>query len=207
MNGKGSTAGGGSGSGSAASAFVDFLLTAGALKRLPRAGWRLAGIMDCESVADHTFRVALVALVLGELVEGVDRLKLLQMAVLHDLPECMLTDLPSTAVQAIGRQAKQRAERAAWLQMLPACQPAEEWSALWEEFEAGQSIEAKLARAADKLDMLLQAYEYERAGFADLESFWGEGALQDHGLEPVRLMFAELRRRRGELESRCSGAQ
>lgn len=207
MNGKGSTAGGGSDAGSDASAFVDFLLTAGALKRLPRAGWRLAGIMDCESVADHTFRVALIALVLGELVEGVDRFKLLQMAVLHDLPECVLTDLPSTAVQAIGRQAKQRAERGAWLQMLPACQQAGEWSALWEEFEAGQSVEAKLARAADKLDMLLQAYEYERAGFVDLESFWGEGALQDHGLEPVRLMLAELRRRRGELESRRSAAQ
>jgi putative hydrolase of HD superfamily len=207
MNRKGSTAGSGSDAGLTASGLVDFLLTAGALKRLPRAGWRLAGILDCESVADHTFRVALIALVLGELVEGVDRLKLLQMAVLHDLPECILTDLPSTAVQAIGREVKQRAERGVWLQMLPACQQAQKWSALWEEFEAGQSIEAKLARAADKLDMLLQAYEYERAGFADLESFWGEGALQDHGLEPVRLMFAELRRRRGELESGYSAAQ
>jgi len=179
--------------------FVDFFLSAGAMKNLPRTGWRLAGIRDCESVADHSFRVALIALVLGELVKGVDRDKLLRMALLHELPESMVTDLPLRAVQLIGREAKQRAEREAWEALLPPGRQLDQWRALWEEFEAGRTPEAKLTRAADKLEMLLQAYEYERVGYRNLESFWGAENLQDYGFEPLRAIFEELKRRRAGL--------
>jgi len=185
--------------------FIDFLLAAGAMKNLPRTGWRLAGIKDCESVADHSFRVALIALVLGELVEGVDRDKLLRMALLHELPESIVTDLPLAAVRVIGREVKQRAEREAWTQLLPPGRQLDEWRALWNEFEAGESLEAKLTRAADKLEMLLQAYEYERVGYRDLDSFWEEGSLQDYGFEPVRAILAELERRRTALAGKRTG--
>jgi putative hydrolase of HD superfamily len=181
---------------------VDFLLAAGALKNLPRTGWRLVGVTDCESVADHSFRVVLLALLLGELVEGVDRGKLLRMAVVHELPESIVTDLPPKAIQVIGRDVKQRAEREAWARLLPPGQQLDEWRALWEEFEAGRTQEAKLARVADKLEMLLQAYEYERAGYRDLDEFWKGDSLEDYGFEPVRAIFAELERRRALIKAR-----
>ena len=182
---------------------IDFLLEAGAMKNLPRTGWRLAGIKDCESVADHSFRVVLVALVLGELVEGVDRGKLLRMALLHELPESLVTDLPLRSVQLLGRDAKRRAERDAWSQMLPPGKARDEWRALWEEFEDGRTLEARLAKAADKLEMLLQAYEYERVGYRNLDDFWKGVDVWDSGIEPVRAILAELARRRGEVIGPC----
>lgn len=175
---------------------VDLLLAAGSLKNLPRTGWRLAGIRDCESVADHSYRVALIALLLGDLIAGLDRERLLRMAVLHDLPESVVTDLPTRAVELIGRATKQRAERDAWGKILPADQVLDEWRALWDEFEGGVTIEAKLVRMADKLEMLLQAYEYERAGFRNLDDFWNGTRLPDQGSELVRAILDELTRRR-----------
>jgi len=185
-----------------ASAIVDLLLAAGRLKNLPRTGWRLAGIKECESVADHNFRVALIALLLGELVEGVDQGKLLRMAVLHDLPESVTTDLPLAAVKTFGREAKQQAERDAWRQLLPPGGQLDEWLDLWEEFEKGESVEARLARAADRLERLLQAYEYEGAGRRNLEGFWREDVCRDLEFEMVRSIFGELRKRRAGLASR-----
>jgi putative hydrolase of HD superfamily len=178
---------------------VDFLLSAGAMKNLPRTGWRLAGIKDCESVADHAFRVALLALVLGELVEGVDRDKLLRMALLHELPESLVTDLPRRSVKLLGGDVKWRAERDTWSQLLPPGQVRDEWRALWEEFDAGQTLEARLAKAADKLEMLLQAYEYERVGYRNLDDFWDNTDLSDSEIEPVRAILADLVRRRGQV--------
>ena len=52
--------------------------------------------------------------------------------------------------------------------------------------------------------MLLQAYEYQRMGYRDLDDFWRGGEFEDFGFEPVRAIFAELERRRGELnDARC----
>jgi len=178
---------------------VDLLLSAGAMKNLPRTGWRLAGIKDCESVADHSFRVVVIALLLGDLIEGVDGDRLLRMAVLHDLPESVVTDLPLRAVRAVGRDAKRRAEQNAWEALLPADRVLDQWRDLWEEFEEGVTLEARLARAADKLEMLLQAYEYERTGFRNLDDFWDGDLLQGHGDGLIRAVEAELRRRRQEL--------
>ncbi len=179
---------------------VDLLLSAGAMKNLPRTGWRLAGIKDCESVADHSFRAALIALLLGDLIEGVDRDRLLRMAVLHDLPEATVTDLPLRAVQSMGRDVKRKAEQDAWTRLLPEGGVLDEWRALWEEFEGGLTVEARLVRVADKLEMLLQAYEYERTGFRDLDDFWDGELWQDQDHELVQAIGDELRRRRQELE-------
>ncbi len=178
---------------------LDLLLAAGQLKKLPRTGWLLAGVQRPESVAEHSFRVALLALLLGELVEGVDSDRLLRMALLHDLPESLLTDLPLRAVQLVGRDAKRQAERAAWDRLLPAGTQLDSWRALWDEFEAGETLEAKLARAADKMEMLLQAYEYQRAGCRNLDDFWQNSDLPGDAPELVTALLNELERRRAAL--------
>ena len=184
------------------SAWLDLLLAAGVMKNLPRSGWRQVGITDSESVADHSFRVIVIALLLGELIEGIDRGKLLRMAVLHELPESRLTDLPLSAVNLLGRDAKYRAEDHAWDDLLPADGRLDEWQMLWREFEAGRSPEAKLTRAADRLELLVQAYEYERSGRRNLDEFWETKELEQSEFGPVRALTGELLRRRGRLRTR-----
>jgi putative hydrolase of HD superfamily len=180
------------------SSYLDLLLYAGRLKNLPRTGWRLVGIKDCESVADHSYRVILIAMLLGELINDVDQLKLLKMAVLHDLPESMVTDLPLAAVQVIGQEEKKRAESQAWDVLLNGNASLEGWRALWQAFEAGETIEAKLVKIADKLEMYIQAYEYQRAGFQDLDSFWHELELDDPVFRPIKELVGELFDRRAQ---------
>ncbi len=183
-------------------ALVDLLLSAGSLKNLPRTGWRLAGIRECESVADHSYRVALIALLLSDLNHGLDRDRMLRMALLHDLPESIVTDLPSQAVDLIGRATKRRAEQDAWVRLLPAGSVLDEWRASWDEYENGVTAEAKLVRAADKLELLLQAYEYERAGSRNLNDFWDGEYWQDSDADVLRAIAAELRQRRKHLDDR-----
>ena len=65
------------------------------LKLLPRTGWLQRGVHNAESVAEHTFGVATLALLIGDTVEGLDRGKLLAIAMLHDLAEALLSDLPA----------------------------------------------------------------------------------------------------------------
>ncbi len=186
----------------ATGALLDCLLAAGSMKNLPRTGWRLAGIKECESVADHSFRVVLIALMFADRGQDLDRFKLLKMAVLHELPESMVTDLPLRTVEVLGREAKYEAERQAWGRLLPAGPLLDDWQALWEEFEAGKTKEAKLVRAADKFEMLLQAYEYERTGYRDLQSFWGEENFRNFDLELLGTLLEELELRRAELGNR-----
>src|SRR5262249_35443720 len=84
-----------------------------ALKLLPRAGWLQRGMTGAESVADHSFGVAILALLIGDQVAGAERGKLLAIALLHDLAEALLSDLPATARRLIGAEAKRAAEQRA----------------------------------------------------------------------------------------------
>ena len=71
---------------------VKFLEITGMLKRTPRAGWVDVGIYQPESVADHTFRTAVLCMLYADM-EALDSLKLLRMALIHDLPEALIGDL------------------------------------------------------------------------------------------------------------------
>ena len=73
-------------------ALVDFLFEAGFLKRLARSGYAHLGSGE-ESVADHTCRTLFVAYVLGQLSDGIDMGRLLEMCLFHDFPEARLGDL------------------------------------------------------------------------------------------------------------------
>jgi transcriptional regulator with XRE-family HTH domain len=80
-----------------------FLIEAGHLKRTPRAGWPIAGVRDPESVAEHSYRTAVIAYVLA-VMEGANADRAAALAVFHDVPETRSTDIPSTrqAVPADG---------------------------------------------------------------------------------------------------------
>jgi putative hydrolase of HD superfamily len=97
------------------------------------------------------------------------------MAVLHEVGEARLGDIPQTAGRWLGESAKDRAEDRAVCDLLePLGEP--EYRELWQEFAAGASREARLVRAADKLEMMIQAWEYEQAGVHTLEEFFANPA-------------------------------
>ncbi len=153
---------------------VDFFTEAGKLKRLPRTGWVESGVPDPESVADHSFRVALIALVLAD-ARGFDSLRVVRMALIHDLAEAETGDLTPTQKEA-AHEAARRAEDEAMGRLIGDLPEAiqEEYRDAWREFSEFATDEARLVRDADKLDMVMQASEYQKAGGdrARLMRFW-----------------------------------
>jgi len=71
---------------------LDFLIVAGRLKTIPRTGWVDSGVGEPESVADHSFRTALAAMILSDSM-GLDTCKVMRMALLHDLAEAETGDI------------------------------------------------------------------------------------------------------------------
>jgi putative hydrolase of HD superfamily len=157
---------------------VDLFLETMTLKRMPRTGWGMRGVSHVESVAEHSFGVAFVALALAEVLNGgqegptLDREKVLVMALLHDLAEVRLTDLPVTAVRLIPGEVKSRAEAQAMADLLAPLPGNGGLRALWQAFEDRTSPEGQLVRDADKLEMMVQCLRYEQGGARGLDEFW-----------------------------------
>ena len=144
---------------------------AGALKQVRRRGWVLRGVTEPESVADHSFRTALLALVLAR-DDSFDRGRCVAMALVHDLAEAVVGDI--TPYDGISREEKRRREREA-LSRLADNLGDTELLELWEEFEAGETAEARLVRQLDVAETILQAHEYRDATDQDLSEFRRRG--------------------------------
>jgi len=158
----------------------EFLEHAYRLKRTPRAGFWYYGVKDPETVAEHIFGVTLLVYILGSTLKeegmNLDLEKALKMAVIHELGEALIGDIHLESRRYIGK-AVDEGERKAFYDMvskLPQTLRDEAFS-LYKEFEEGLTQEAKLVRALDKLDLLLQAYIYEKSGYKNLENFFQEG--------------------------------
>ena len=143
-----------------------FLYEMGQLKRVKRSGWWIAGVKDPESVAEHTFRTAVIAYLLARL-EGVDTGKTVLMALFHDMPETRTND----AHRIVRRYAKwDEVDRKAvdeQSKRLPN-EMATQMATLFEEFEKEASPEAKVVRDADLLECIVQAREYQALGYRDV---------------------------------------
>ena len=132
------------------------------LKEVVRAGWKRVGLPHPESVAAHSWGVALLALL--RCPPALDRHKLLAMAVLHDLAEVRVGDL--TPHDGVTREEKHRREGEA-MDALLAHRP--DLRAIWDEAEAGVSAEARFLKQLDKAEMGMQAERYAEHGFDTAE--------------------------------------
>ncbi len=169
------------------------------LKQLPRTGWLLAGVTQVESVADHSFAVAILALGLAETINAdwaasaldkpLDVDRVIKIALVHDLAESILTDLPKRSAELLGREVKHAAEARAMAQLLSDLPNGDLYRLLWAEYDNNSSAEARLVRDADKLEMVHQALCYERRGQRNLEEFWQEHTWQ---YEVSKLLFEHL---------------
>lgn len=138
---------------------LDFLRAAEALKVNVRSAHTSAG--QQESVAEHTWRLCLMAMVLQPSVPEVDFARLVRICIVHDLGEAIGGDIPAPeqARRAESGQGAKAADERRDLVQLVAPLPAalrEEILGLWDEYEAALTPEARLAKALDKLETILQ---------------------------------------------------
>jgi putative hydrolases of HD superfamily len=157
--------------------WLDLLLQAGTLKTMPRTGWHQRWVARPENVAAHSWGTAMIALVLAEMIEAaparepsrpIDRGRLLSMAILHDLTEAELSDIPKSALSHLPPGTKQAAEAKALKAMLAGMPTGGSWSEMLAEYEQEKTLEARLVRDADRLEFLLQAWVYRRASGNEL---------------------------------------
>lgn len=156
---------------------ITFLSELIRLKSLPRTGWLLRGVRDVESIADHCFGVAWVAMLLADRAVSIGMKvnveKVLRLALLHDLTEARTGDLPSTIKPYFAADTLKKADEQAAQEILnPLAEIGEQYLALRHEYEERLTLEARIVKAADKIDLLLQAREYEKGGANNLAEFW-----------------------------------
>jgi putative hydrolase of HD superfamily len=163
------------------------------LKQLYRQGWLKRGVPPerCESVAEHSLGVAILALWLSHACfPELDVTKVLWMALLHDFGEIYTGDLiPSDAVSA---DEKHLREKQSVQQVLGKLPQGGRYLEIWEEFEQGETLEAQFIRQIDRLEMGFQAGIYGLQGLIDPQEFFQttDQALSDPRLREI---FAELK--------------
>ncbi|XP_066850425.1 5'-deoxynucleotidase HDDC2 isoform X3 [Anser cygnoides] len=124
-------AAGGSGGG-----LLAFLRLLGQLKRVPRTGWVYRNVAKPESVSDHMYRMAMMALVTED--KNLNKDRCIRLALVHDMAECIVGDI--APADNISKEEKHRRE---------------------EEYENQHTAEAKFVKQLDQCEMILQAFEYE----------------------------------------------
>ena len=158
---------------SSGSPIARFFYEIGQLKRVRRSGWWVAGVDDPESVAAHSHRTAAIAFVLAEL-ENADPAKATALAVFHDLAEARVNDQHHLGKSYVPSGDGER--RAVDDQVAGLPEPlAERIRSVWREASDEATVEARIARDADRLECLIQVREYEARGHDTRE--WMETAL------------------------------
>lgn len=143
-------------------AVANFAFELGLLKRIRRAGWWHVGVRDPESVAEHSLRVAQLASLIAA-IEGAEPARAALLAVWHDSQETRTGDLPHTARPYLDQCSPEviTADQTASLSDIPRKTVQEAVG----EYGAQQSLEARCAKDADSLECLIQAVEYQHAGY------------------------------------------
>ena len=129
------------------------------LKHVLREGWVRAGVESPESVAAHSWGMSVLAMHLCP--SNLDKMRVLEMCLVHDLPEVEVGDLTPHD----DTSTKSEDEHRAMERLAP------QWLDLFEEYEAGVTDEAKFVKYLDKLDMALMARIYEDSQSLDLSDF------------------------------------
>lgn len=146
--------------------YLEFFKIIGKSKRLLRTGWVREKIKDPESVAEHSFRVGMLAMVLTDkLGKNLDKNKLIKMALLHDIAEVITGDIVTERwdlVDVKRRREKEIEEKEGIRKIFDVIGQGDEYADIFSEMINRATPEAKVFWQFDKLEMALQALEYEK---------------------------------------------
>ncbi|CAL8313593.1 unnamed protein product [Lota lota] len=138
---------------------LQFMKLVGHLKRVPRTGWVYRNVKQPESVSDHMYRMAIMALTITD--PTVNKERCMKLALVHDMAECIVGDI--APMDNVSKAEKHRREKEAMKTLTDLLQEGlkKEIYGLWEEYESQSSPEARLVKEFDLVEMILQAHEYE----------------------------------------------
>ena len=138
----------------------EFFFQIAGLKKLPRSGWKIKlGLVDSESVAEHSYMMSVMSMVLADM-KSLNSEKVIKMSILHDWAESKIGDFMP---DEIGHDKKSELENYAMteiLELLPQ-KIQSDYQDMWNEFLVRNTPEARLVHELDKLEMALQAKIYE----------------------------------------------
>ncbi len=137
---------------------ANFFFEVGMLKRTPRTGFQFLG-SGAESVAEHSFRTAVIAYTLAQLDGEADGGKVLKMALFHDIPEARTGDL-----NYVNKKYVKADEKKAVADLASTLPFGGEYRELLEELGGKESREALIVHDADQLEMILALKEYKDLG-------------------------------------------
>lgn len=158
---------------------LEFAKTIGKSKRIKRAGWVREGVKNPESVADHGFRVIVLSMVLAPML-NVNQNKLIKMAIIHDIGETKTNDL--VCERGVNKDPesyakKEELEKDALKEIFEDFEKRPEYISIFEEMINQKTDEAKIFKQIDKLEMAIQALEYEESDEKNLSEFFDNADL------------------------------
>ncbi|KAL6748691.1 HD domain-containing protein [Haematococcus lacustris] len=175
---------------------IDFLLLLQNLKTTKRTGWVIRGVSAPESIADHMYRMGMMSLVASG--SELDQARCVKMSIVHDVAEAIVGDITPHCKVSPEEKKRLEADAVAQIQSMlgPDTRAAQEVSELWREYEAAASPEAQFVKDMDKIEMILQAYEYEglQQGL-NLQEFY-DGTAGRFKTEAGKALAAEVLARR-----------
>jgi putative hydrolases of HD superfamily len=161
-----------------------------------------------ESTAEHTWRLCLLAMTMQDLLGPLDFERVLKLCVVHDLGEAISGDIPATMQSnAQDKSERERRDLIELSKTLPAPLQAE-LLALWEEYEHASSLEARVVKALDKIETIVQHNQGANPPGFDHAFNLGYG-LQHAAVHPaiaaLRALVDEQTRRNAERPSQVAG--
>ena len=150
-------------------AIVDFITETGLLKLTKRSGWSVLGIKDAESVADHSFRCAVIGFILAGM-EKASAYNVLLMTLFNDIHEARITDLHKMAQRYINIERAENKSSDEQIASLPRS-IRKELIRMRREYRRQTTRESIIARDADILECLIQAREYQEHGYRRAPQF------------------------------------
>ncbi len=152
---------------------LDFFKTAANLKKISRQGWiDKLSLDNPESVADHSYSMAVMGMVISDL-QNYNSEKILKMILLHDLAESKIGDYTP---KQLSKEKKNELENSAFHEIIKNLPDLikSQYLQIWQEYQENNSPESKIVHQIDRLEMALQAKIYEKEGYPQekLESFF-----------------------------------
>jgi len=171
---------------------LDFFKTAANLKKIHRQGWiEKLSLDNPESVADHSYSMAVMSMVISDL-ENYNSEKILKMVLLHDLAESKIGD---HTPKQISNEEKNKLENNAFGEIIKNLPDSikSQYLKIWQEYQENTSPESMIVHQIDRLEMVLQAKIYQKDGYsqAKLESFF-ESAKTDITDPKLKELFTKI---------------
>lgn len=178
---------------------IEFLLLIGKMKTNKRTGWVDNKVNLPESIADHSYRFSIAALLAAPYFKNTSPERCALIGLAHDIAECITGDI--VPHDPMGKKAKQQLEQKAMQQLQKGLELHSQQNVfheLWQEYETQTTNEGILCKDLDKIEMAIQAFEYEQVQpHLDLSCFYA--SVKDKlKTEEISSWFKELMRKRAE---------